>query len=253
MVIEVGSLFPRADNLAARELVLDAVVDAVDAVRLAANEVGGVRVLHHSIDGVLHSHRIVREGVCMSWRAVPGEFVGVRAEAVGTVGGAAAEVRRAGKGHQPVGTQTELVLADAEKVEGVRDYRMARSKDVVRTDTHSCSEAESCVGRVVGDGVHIVGAVETLHGDVGHAAEDYLRVGAGDHGVPSLVAVARNGGMVVFLFDLHFGARRLHLGPLVFAAFDCRARRRTYGRRLAHGLCGGKKRNKSECYLFNII
>ena len=235
---------PRADDLAARIGVLDTVVDA--PVRVARRAVGrgaGIGVLIDSVDGVAHVFKVA--GGVAGGTGVPRQGGRIAPGARGTCAGGVGYGHRA-EGHQSVGSQNEGVLADAEEVERVRNGGGHVGEVVVRRDGHSGTLAEGGVWRVVGDGVHVVGTVETLHGDVGRAGEQNLRMFAAHHRVPSFVAVARSGGVVAFLvvvvvmvallFDDHIGAGANHaLRPLVFAAIGGGAGLRAHGVRLAEG------------------
>ena len=98
--------------------------------------------------------------------------------------------RRGGEGYHAVVSQTELRFLLAEEEEREIEGCRRGGKHIVAVDIHLRAlsvEVEGGVGRVVGNNVDIVAAVEVLHGNVRHAAEFKLVVDAVDDGVPAFV------------------------------------------------------------------
>ena len=214
-VVAAGAIlydvFPGAYDFAAGVSALNAVVDAPVGSVVSA---GGlwVGVFVDSVDGVAYS-----VGGARGSGSVVGPWEGC---GVGP-GAAAAGGGRGAEGDEAIGAKDKLVFPDTEEVERIRDVDGALGILVVDVCGHACSEGEGGVRWVVGDFIDGVLAVEELCGDVGGAGEHDAVAGvAVDDGVPAVVAVLAAGGVVVFLFDLHFGAGRLCEGPLVFSAVD---------------------------------
>lgn len=128
------------------------------------------------------------------------------------------------KSHQTVVSQGEMIFPEAKEIEWIRNIRRIVRKVVVGVAGHAGTQGEGGVGRIVRDGVYIVGAVEHLHGDVGGAGQHDAVVFVCHHCVPAVLPIAFHGGVVVLLLDLYLEARRRDFGPQVFATIPNRRR-----------------------------
>ncbi len=196
---------PRADDFAAGELVLYAVVDALRPAQVAAD---GVCVFVDAVDGIAHTRqRHVAAALVVGARSAA-FAVGPRQTRRECIRACVAAAELAGgKRDHPVGSQAESVFADAEEVERVGDGRGGGRKVVVGRNRHLCALRKAGVGWSIRYLVHLIGAVEVLHRYVWFGIQLDGPLRTRHRSVPSLRLILRIDHMVVFLHDSYLRTR----------------------------------------------